>query len=86
MPLDLPNIAQNFQEREHLNQVCHTVGFVFSVLDHLPPQRIQGDLEGAPIFILVASDGVRAMERRRRFLGLDGWGVLLTSGVERNRL
>lgn len=35
MPLDLPNTAQIFQEREQLDQVCSAVGFVFSVLDHL---------------------------------------------------
>lgn len=89
MPLDLPNFAQNFQEREHLNQVCPAVRFMFSVLDHLPPQRIQGDLEGALIFILVISDGVSATERGHCFLGIDGWGVLgvlLTSGAERNQL
>lgn len=62
MPLDLPNIAQNFQEREHLNQICSAVWFMFSVLDHLPSQRVQGGVEGAPVFILVTSDGVRATE------------------------
>lgn len=35
MPLDLPNTAQIFQEREQLDQVCSAVGLVFSVLDHL---------------------------------------------------
>lgn len=35
MPLDLPNTAQIFREREQLHQVCSTVVFVFSVLDHL---------------------------------------------------
>lgn len=31
----MPNTAQIFQEREHLDQVCSAVGLVFSVLDHL---------------------------------------------------
>lgn len=89
MPLDLPNITQYFQEREHLNQVCSALWFMFSVLDHLPSQRIQGDVERGPIFILVTSDGVRATERGHCILGIDGWGVLgvlLTSGVQRDQL
>lgn len=60
------------QEGELLNQVSLTAGFVG--LDHLPSQRIQGDLGGAPIFILVTSGAVRATERGHCFLGIDGCG------------